>query len=126
MKNRPSDSQISEFDAYVAKWQRELGLLGWRIERGKKPAQRGAMAEVECQLEPRLAIYRLGDWAGDEINSESLSKTALHEVLHVFLFDLIEVARDAKADDVVLGATEHQVINVLERLIFEAKNETGR
>ena len=126
MKNRPTNSQIEEFDTQVARWQRELGLLGWRIERGKKPAQRGAMAEVECQSEHRLATYRIGDWAGDEINSESLSKTALHEVLHVFLYDLIEVARDAKADDAVLGAVEHQVINVLERLIFEAKYEAGR
>ena len=124
VKNRPTDSQIAEFDSYIVKWQTELGLLGWRIERGKKSAQKGAMAEVECQPEPRLAVYRIGDWGGEEITSESLCKTALHEVLHILLFDLIEVARDSKSDDVALSATEHTVINVLERLIFEARYES--
>lgn len=117
--NRPDDSQMAEFDRYITFWQRELGLLSWRIERGKKPAQRGAMAEVEINPESRLATYRLGDWQGDEINSESLSKTALHEVLHVLLFELIETCKDPRASDVAYNATEHAVINVLERVLFD-------
>lgn len=119
MKNRPSAEQAQEFDRYVAKWQRELNLLDWRIERSQKPAQRGAMADVECNSQARLASYRLGDWAGDEINPTSLSKTALHEVLHVFLFDLISVAQDPRSPDGMLDAVEHRVINVLERLLYD-------
>lgn len=117
-KNRPTDKQAVEFDGYMALWQRKLNLADWRIERGRRSAQAGAMAEVECNTNARLAIYRLGDWAGEEINPESLSRTALHEVLHVFLYDLVDAARDPRSTDDQLMACEHKVINVLEKLLF--------
>jgi hypothetical protein len=124
VKNRPTADQVAEFDRYVAKWQRVLNLRDWRIERGQKPAQRGAMAEVECHSGARLATYRLGDWAGEEINAGSLSKTALHEVLHVFLFDLIVTAADHRSIDGAIETAEHRVINVLENLIAQLPDET--
>jgi hypothetical protein len=124
VKNRPTAEQVAEFDRYVAKWQRVLNLRDWRIERGQKPAQRGAMAEVECHPGARLATYRLGDWAGEEINSGSLSKTALHEVLHVFLYDLIVTASDHRSIDGAIETAEHRVINVLENLIDQLPDET--
>lgn len=121
-KNRPTEQQTVEFDKYVAFWQGVLNLKDWRLERGKKPAQAGAMAEVECNLNARLAVYRLGDWEGEEITAASLSRTALHEVLHVFLFDLIDAARDPRSSDDQLAACEHRLINVLERVLFDWNN----
>lgn len=118
MKNRPSAEQAAEFDRCIAHWQQRLNLCDWRIERGGKQAQRGAMADVECNSQARLAVYRLGDFAGEMITSELLSKTALHECLHVFLHDLIEAARDPRIADDHLGAIEHRLINVLERLLW--------
>lgn len=76
------------------------------------------MADIQCNGSARLAIYRLGDWSGEEITSDSLSRTALHEVLHIFLFDLIDQARDPRTPDCTLEATEHSVINVLEDLLW--------
>ncbi len=102
----------------MANWQQRLNLCDWRIERGQKPAQRGAMAEIECNDQARLAVYRLGDFAGETITPEVLDKTALHECLHVFFFDLIEMARDHRVTDDHLGAVEHRLINVLERLLW--------
>jgi hypothetical protein len=75
------------------------------------------MASVECDAPPRLAIYRLGDFGNEQINARSLSQTALHETLHVFLHELISVAQDNKATPEQLESAEHRVINVLERVI---------
>lgn len=115
--NKPSPEQAKEFDAHVKHWQAVLNLGDWRMERSRKQAGKGAMAEVSCDANARLATYRLGDWAGDEINSQSLSSTALHECLHVFLFDLISVAQDRLATPDQLEIAEHRVINVLERVL---------
>lgn len=116
MPNKPNDEQAKQFDGFVKHWQQVLNLQDWRMERGSRPA-RGAMACVECDTAARLAIYRLGDFGVEAITPASLSNTALHETLHVFLFELISVAQDHKATPEQLESAEHRVINVLERVL---------
>lgn len=118
MKNIPTAEQAERFDHFVQHWQGVLSLGGWRIERVKKPAK-DAMASVSCDAEAKLASYRLGDFGGTEITDESLSRTALHEVLHVFLHDLIAGAQDSRTSDEQLSALEHGVINVLEKELYD-------
>jgi hypothetical protein len=93
-----------------------LNLHDWRIERGSRAAK-NAMASVECDNPARLAIYRLGDFGSDPITPQSLSNTALHETLHVFLYELVSVAQDQKSTPEQLESAEHRVINVLERVL---------
>lgn len=116
MPNKPNEQQAKQFDEFVRHWQQLLNLQDWRIERGIKPA-RGAMACVECDSPARLAIYRLGDFGAEAITPSSLSHTALHEVLHIFLYELIQAAQDQKATPEQLESAEHRVINVLERVL---------
>jgi len=116
MPNKPNERQAKQFDEFVRHWQQLLNLQDWRIEKGIKPA-RGAMASVECDSAARLAIYRLGDFGAEAITDSSLSHTALHEVLHIFLYELIAAAQDQKATPEQLESAEHRVINVLERVL---------
>lgn len=118
MKNIPDAEQAAEFDQYVAFWQQRLALQNWRIERVKKVAK-DAMASVEFDDGAKLATYRLGDFGATEITSESLSKTALHELLHVLLRDLLNGATDNRTSNDQLEALEHGVINVLEKVLYE-------
>lgn len=116
-RNLPSPEQAAQFDEFVALWQGQLNLNDWRIERGTKAAK-NAMASVEFTPSARLATYRLGDFGAEAITPESLSKTALHELLHVTLFDLIDTAQNKPTAD-ELDAAEHRVINMFEKLLFE-------
>ena len=115
--NRPSAQQADEFDKYIKHWQQVLNLMDWRLERSSKPV-RAAMAAMQCDGQARLGTYQLGDFGAATINEESLSMTALHECLHVFLFDLISTAQDRLASPDQLDAAEHRVINVLERVLY--------
>jgi len=116
MPNIPSKEDAELFAKSVSKWQKVLNLGDWRIEKGIKPAKQ-AMASVEFNDGARLAVYRLGDFGAEKITPESLDKTALHELLHIFLHDLMMVATDPKSSEEDIEMQEHRVINLLEHLL---------
>jgi len=124
MANIPTPQDAEYFAQSVKKWQQVLSLGDWRIEKGVKPAK-NAMASVEFNDAARLATYRLGDWGAEQITPSSLEKTALHELLHIFLHDLMVTATDPKTSDEQLEAQEHRIINLLEQLLT-TKDSNGR
>jgi hypothetical protein len=121
MPNIPTPEDVKLFAQSVRKWQQVLSLCDWRIEKGSKPAK-AAMASVEFNQTARLATYRLGDFGAEKITQESLDQTALHELLHVFLHDLLMVATDPKSSDEDIEMQEHRVINLLEKLLSRDSN----
>lgn len=123
MQNIPTTEDAKLFAESVKKWQQVLSLGDWRIEKGLKPAK-AAMASVEFNQGARLATYRLGDFGAEKITPDSLDKTALHELLHIFLHDLMDVATDPKSSDEEIEMQEHRVINLLENLL--TRNSNGK
>ena len=121
MTNIPTPEDVAHFAQSVKKWQQVLSLGDWRIEKGSKPAKQ-AMASVEFNSSARLATYRLGDFGAEKITPESLDRTALHELLHIFLYDLMCVATDPKSSDEEIEMQEHRVINLLENLLSKDSN----
>jgi len=121
MPNIPTPKDAEIFAQSIQKWQQVLSLGDWRIERGLKPAKQ-AMASVEFNEGARLATYRLGDFGAEKITPESLDQTALHELLHVLLHDLMSTAQDPKSSQVEIEAQEHRVINLLEKLLSRDSN----
>jgi hypothetical protein len=121
MPNIPTPEQAELFAQSVRKWQQVLSLGDWRIEKGIKPAK-AAMASVEFTPNARLAVYRLGDFGAEKITPESIDKTALHELLHIFLHDLMTVAQDASSSDDDKEMQEHRIINLLEHLLTKDSN----
>lgn len=121
MSNIPTPEDARFFALCVKKWQEILNLGDWRIEKGLKPAKQ-AMASVEFNESARLATYRLGDFGAEEITNESLETTALHELLHVMLHDLLAAAQDPKSSQDDIDKQEHRVINLLERLLMKDSN----
>ena len=121
MPNIPSPEDAKLFAQSVRKWQQVLSLGDWRIEKGSKPAKQ-AMASVEFTPNARLAVYRIGDFGAEKITPESLDRTALHELLHIFLHDLMVVSQDPKSSQDEIEMQEHRVINLLENLLFRNSN----
>ena len=121
MPNIPTPQDVALFAQSVQKWQQVLSLGDWRIEKGIKPAK-AAMASVEFNDIARLATYRLGDFGAEKITPDSLDKTALHELLHVFLHDLITLAQDPKSSQDEVDMQEHRVVNLLENLLTRDSN----
>jgi len=121
MSNIPTPEDARFFALCVKKWQAILNLGDWRIEKGLKPAKQ-AMASVEFNEGARLATYRLGDFGAEQITPESLDCTALHELLHVMLHDLLVAAQDPKSSQDDIDKQEHRVINLLERLLSKDSN----
>jgi hypothetical protein len=121
MTNIPTPEQAELFAQSVRKWQQVLSLGDWRIEKGSKPAKE-AMASVEFNQTARLATYRLGDFGAEKITPDSLDRTALHELLHILLHDLMCVATDPKSSDEEIEMQEHRVINLLENLLSKDSN----
>jgi hypothetical protein len=121
MPNIPTPEHAELFAQSVRKWQQVLSLGDWRIEKGSKPAKQ-AMASVEFTPNARLAVYRLGDFGAEKITPESIDKTALHELLHIFLHDLMVVSQDPKSSDDEIEMQEHRVINLLEKLLSKDSN----
>jgi len=121
MPNIPTTEDAQYFAQCVKKWQEVLNLGDWRIEKGLKPAKQ-AMASVEFNEGARLAIYRLGDFGSEQINEKTLSCTALHELLHVLLHDLLTAAQDPKSSQDDIDKQEHRVINLLERLLKDSND----
>jgi len=121
MPNIPTPEHAELFAQSVRKWQQVLSLGDWRIEKGIKPAK-AAMASVEFTPNARLAVYRLGDFGAEKITPESIDKTALHELLHIFLHDLMTVAQDASSSEDDKEMQEHRIINLLEHLLTKDSN----
>ena len=121
MPNIPTPEDAKLFALSVRKWQQVLSLGDWRIEKGSKPAKQ-AMASVEFTPNARLAVYRIGDFGAEKITPESIDKTALHELLHIFLHDLMVVSQDPKSSQDEIEMQEHRVINLLENLLFRNSN----
>lgn len=109
--NPVSIEQCREFDGYMKKWQELLNLTNWRVERSSRRSKT-CMSAVKFNDAAMLATYYIGEHFGSaEVNAESLEDTAVHELLHVLL-------RKFKLDQ--SEANEHEVINVLEKLLIKA------
>jgi len=124
-RNPPPNPILPEhrelFDAYIRKWQKLFNLSDWRVVKKPGRASKNSMAEMlEIDTTNRLARYRLGENFGIEpVTPESLESAAIHEMSHLRLHELSEIAvREGMYNDAVLAA-EHAVITVIEPLLME-------
>jgi hypothetical protein len=116
--NYPTPDDAMEFERYVKKWQVRLGLQDWRIVMSPKPAK-GSLAEMaNWDWRQRQVTCRLGpDWKSTPVNSTTLEQTAVHELLHVLLYELIEYAKETRSSPDDLASVEHRVVNTLESIL---------
>jgi hypothetical protein len=119
VRNPISADDRETYRAFLLLWQEKLGLDDWRINLRDKKTPSALMADVECHHLARLANFRLGDsFGGTPVTAESLEATALHEMLHVLLHELVEQNTIGLEGD-PLASAEHRVVHVLETLLLK-------
>lgn len=115
--NPVSEADKDSFTVFVKSWQQRLGLNDWRIERSLRKTKN--MAEVKIEHLHRLATYRIGEhFGGSPVNAKTLEATALHELLHVLLAELVNQV-EYGIEGEALESAEHRVINTLEKLLLK-------
>ncbi len=118
MSNTLTPDDVEEFGRYLRIWQAKLGLMGWRIVQSPVPAKK-SMAEMDkWDWAQRQVTCRVGlDWKSTPVTPGTIEQTAVHELLHVLLYPLIEAAKSAQTSEDDLRSIEHSIVNALERLL---------
>ena len=120
-RNPVSDEDVAEFEAYVEKWRDKLNLRDWRVVRAAKREKRHMAALLTVEHEHKLARYSVGeDFGADKVTPHSLESTAIHEMLHLRLRPLLDACMEEKSHTDAVLKYEHEVIIVLEDLLFRA------
>ncbi len=116
--NHLTPDDVSRFGELLRAWQAKLGLQDWRIVLSPIPAKK-SMAEMDKWDWPqRQVTCRVGlDWKSTPVTEGTLEQTAVHELFHVLLYQLIEAARNPQTSDEDLRSIEHSIINKMERLL---------
>ena len=73
------------FDEAIETWAEHFGLGDWRIVPAEWDVADDAYAEVEIDVEAKLATYAVSE----ELPHSEVSAIALHEVLHVVFADML-------------------------------------
>lgn len=112
-----TDEQCAEFNRLLKVWQKRLHLMNWRFARGRaRPAAN--LADVRMYPEDRLVRYNIGrDWGSHEPDPSALEKLVVHELMHVRLNQLLEVAFKRRQYDEPVQGEEHDVIVVFEDIL---------
>ena len=114
--------RFTEFKRAVKYWIEIFGLKHWEVYIDFGGVDEDAYAEVEYDVQTKTATIRLTDTCKDrqELNELQPDKRAFHEVCHLMLATLNEMA-DSK---IRIGKNEvsleiHNVIRILENAIYE-------
>lgn len=117
-----TDKHLDKFSQYVAKWQTNLGLIGWYLSvKWEKDEETDALAYVRAGAKGRVAtVYLCKDWGDHPVTDENLEETAFHELMHIVLADLTSAAEKHAPRSMynTIQGMEHNVIRTLENLVF--------
>lgn len=112
-------TDFQRFELAVRLWVQRLGLLDWEIhieEVGFSKAERDVYARVHPQFQQRLALIQWN--RRNKLVHDTPEHIALHEVLHVLLSSVTQLAAAAgTVDHVAVDAEEHSVIKRLMKLL---------
>ena len=111
------------FRKEVYRWIDEFGLGDWRIDCYHEHNMDGARASCVFRCQEMAAdIYLEREWEGDKITTYKVKTSALHEVSHILLAKLYELAhnRFTVTEDQISEATEG-IIRRLERALIGPK-----
>lgn len=119
-----TEKQLATFKKQVAKWQGNLGLVGWRIlvEWEKEDNNARAITRLNPKShQAHITLIREQQDAETVKEFEDYSdELAFHEVCHVLLADIVTLTENNTRPDMydTIQSQEHAIIRTLENLLF--------
>lgn len=110
---------FDKFQEYVGHWQKELGLVGWKIF-FRHSKTNDAFAQTSTGSKASTAVITLcTSWPVEDrpLNDTELKNLALHECLHVLLDPLYNEAQARYADEFALDKAEETIVKTLEQVL---------
>jgi hypothetical protein len=78
-----------------------------------------ALVQFDTDKSHKSCSVLLGNnWRSMPVTSHNLEATAVHELMHILLYDLIEYARTHPEDESGILEKEHEVVNRIEQIVI--------
>lgn len=116
---------VRQFWKLVKEWQGILSLADWDIAQETElvcdddPATLADVASFPDYKSACLTLYQT--WDETPITPKNLRGTAIHELLHVLLSELMELAGSREVTKKQLADAEHRVIRALIRAFLRGQ-----
>ena len=111
MRTQTSESDYIKFQRYCKKELAKHRLGDWIVSYGHEQLDNDDLSHVVFDLKMRMANIRLGECWDCDINDGNLKKVALHEVLHITLAKLVDLAESRFVQQNDINETEHDIID---------------
>ena len=105
-------------------WINKLGLQGWEVKFEEIKDEK-SWARVRWNYKSQKAVIEFSTtgWQESDLNIEAVKKTALHEVLHLLLGILWDLAEERVWDEEEFEKETHTIINKLINVLTKRKGE---
>ena len=109
------------------KWIKIFGLIGWDIRFIHRDLNDiNVYANCNAKLDAHVAIITLNTQWSEKITNYNIKRTAFHEVCEV-LFERIDyIARARYINDGEIEDERHNLITILENIIFDEPQRQGK
>jgi len=126
---RLSKKHQRQFWKCIDKWQKVLGLSDWDITKVTEAScddDDSTLADVASFPDYKSACLTLYEnWADTPTDLNHLQGTAIHELLHIALSELMELAETREVTKKQLRDAEHKVIRALVRAFLPRRTKVG-
>ena len=127
MEKPTSKRHFDIFKAEFLKWQKEFGLLSWKITFVHGKAEPSARATIYFDVRSRQATVVLADMWEYEIGHDfefEVRQTAFHEAMELFVQRMVSMA-DGRISNNRNAVEEeaHAIIRTLECVVFRRGNK---
>lgn len=124
-RNKTTPEHFELFKQEAEKWIDFYGLKDWRFCFYHEEGLENSAASYGYNIQGRIvSIYLEPDWQHQEITEEQLKRSAFHEVTHILLARLREMALNRVAFEVDIDEEIHSIIRTLEKVLF-GREERG-
>lgn len=121
--NVTTKEDFEKFKEFIIYWIDFFGLRNWEVEFGHAEDDT-AMAYTKFNVPNRnITIVLATDWGERKVTNEELNKTAFHEVCEVLLLKVRYIADARYIHDEDIGSEIHDVIRILENVVWQPKYE---